>query len=370
MHRIRFSALLLLASLAFTGCKSESLGRMPLSARAPAYESASFAPSISAAKGREVIGSAWVALEVADAQAARVRIQAQAEALGGFAASNEAMRIVVKIPVARMKEAADALAKIGRVVNSSWKSEDATGAGDDLRAHLQEVQAEIARLRALLATAKDGSAQANLNAQLQAAQREEALLAANLRRHSNQTAMATLEVRLQNDPALAGLANDIQVRWVRELTQVLERPRSVNLDFKPDFDWHSVDATLPPGFIKFRDCDYVVEAVDADSTRLRITRHDNPAKAGSGFWFPLVRRGVAEGQGMKVAEEKDVVAADKHAARLVVGERGVGRAVMADAVCVAVGEKYVYTVECWGRKEEVAALRAKLEACIVSLRVK
>ncbi len=369
MNRTRFSVLILLSALAFPGCMSAPhMGdrHAPAAEYGPMQVAAAKAP----AAGRQVVGTSQVQLEVADAQTARTELETAAEALGGYAEKNEPMRVVVRVPMDRMQEAAKAVANIGRVVGGAWQAEDVTEAGDAARARIKALENEVARLNALLAQAKDGQAQAGLNLQLQAAQRELAQLTGAQRQHDTKAAMATLDIRLQLDPALACLNNGIPVAWVRTLTEVLSQSRAVQLDRKPDFDFFSVGVELPAGFIKFHDRDYTVEAVDANSTHLRITRRDNPTQAGSDFWFPLVRRGVAEAARMQVVVEKDVVAAGKHAARLVVAERAVGGQALAYAVATAVNEDHVYTVEMWGRKEQVAALQAKLEACINTLRVK
>jgi hypothetical protein len=199
--------------------------------------------------------------------------------------------------------------------------------------------------------------------------------------------MATLDIRLTLDPALACVGDAIPVGWVRHMAGVLNESRAVDLGCARDFKsiWYSpsVGVAFPAGFTQFRDFTWhdiegasEMEAVDANSTRLRVTRHGNPGSAGSAFWFPLVRRGVAETPGVTVVEEKDLKAAGGQAAHLVVGERRVGEQTLTYAVATAVYEgnwyfdAHVYTVEMWGTKAQVEPLRKELEACVASLKAK
>lgn len=376
MNRSRLLvAALLLALSPLVGCMSaQHVAYEPVSQAAKAES----APRHATAASREVIRNGQVTLEVADTDKARAQIEEQAEALGGFVERNESARLVVKIPTTKMKEAADALASIGRVIGGAWTAQDVTAAGDDARSRIKGLQGEIARLKELLAQAKDGDAQSRLNAQLQAAQAQWTGLVEEMRRHDAQTAMATLDIRLTLDPALACVGDAIPVQWVRSMAGVLNQPRGVNLEGIRDFKslWYSpsVDVTFPASFTQFRDSRVgdteVMEAVDAHSNRLRVTRHGNPGSAASVFWFPLVRRGVAETAGVTVIKETELKAARGQAAHLVVGERRVGEHALAYAVATAVSDDHVYTVEMWGTKAQVEALGKELEVCVASLKAK
>lgn len=372
----RLLPLLLAACLLPLGCVSQSLHPDAAPYNGPSSPAAESAPAeapvagvLDQQPGRAVVHRASVALEVAEPEPARARIESEVAAWGGFVQHSEPGRVVVCVPTGRLRAALAELAKIGRVLGQRVAADDVTAGRDEADLQLQKLRQELATLEAQLAAERDKFQRDRLNEQLAATRAALARLEGERRDQSRRTALVPVEVRLQQDPAVEGLQGSVPVAWLRALPQVLGESRSVDLARRATAsDWKHVDIDLPPGFVTFRKADYLTEAVDANATHVRVSRHDNLRVADPAFWQAAARRSLGATANLRIVGEQELKIHGGHPAHLFKCERTLGSRTLGYQLALAVSKGRVYTFEAWGLSGDLAGVQAALEKSIATLR--
>ncbi|HXV93330.1 MAG TPA: DUF4349 domain-containing protein [Pseudonocardia sp.] len=157
--------------------------------------------------GRDVVRSAQLRVEVADAPAAARQVRTAAAAVDGFVAEEQADRtgawLVLRVPADRLDRLVEQISGIGTVVEQSGQVQDVTEQVVDLDARVATQQASVARVRALLAEAESIGDVVAVEAELARREAELESLTSRLAALRDQVALSTLTVDLQG-PAEPG----------------------------------------------------------------------------------------------------------------------------------------------------------------------
>jgi hypothetical protein len=175
------------------------------------------------ARGRDVVRTAHLTVEVADLAAAGGSIGTAVAAAGGFVAGESSdptgSRLTLRVPVDRLDAVTDGIGRFGTVTERSSTTEDATARVADIDGRVAAQQASVTRVRILLDRARTvgeivsiESELARREVDLESLQRRQAVL-------RDQTVLSTVEVWLHpaavagGNPEPAGFLGGLAIGW-------------------------------------------------------------------------------------------------------------------------------------------------------------
>ncbi len=130
-------------------------------------------PAVSADLNRDIIRTAWIAVETADVAAAAARANSIIEGLGGFSFSQETRTqgrahttLTFKISPERFSTALERLSNVGELVEQTVNSEDVTDIVVDLNSRISTAEISVNRLREFLSQATEVEGVAELEREL------------------------------------------------------------------------------------------------------------------------------------------------------------------------------------------------------------
>ncbi|WP_328726478.1 DUF4349 domain-containing protein [Streptomyces sp. NBC_00259] len=224
--RLRFAAVVLMASLALAGCgsgasngssadsKEAAAGEAAAggAAKGPAPDSAHAGAQPPGGKGQQtavpqthVIRTAELHVEVKDATAALASVRTAVEGAGGHVADESTERIddtqvtsrvVLRVPQDRYATLLTDLAGTGKLLSRKADAKDVTGQVVDVESRIATQRASVARVRALMDRAEQLSDVVTLEGELSRRQAELESLLAQQASLKDRTTMATITLEL------------------------------------------------------------------------------------------------------------------------------------------------------------------------------
>jgi hypothetical protein len=130
-------------------------------------------PAVPADLGRDIIYTAWIAVETADVAAAAVQANSIIEGLGGFTFSQDTRTqgrayttLTFKVRPDQFSTALERLSNVGELVEQSVNAEDVTDIVVDLNSRISTAEISVNRLREFLSQATDVEGVAELEREL------------------------------------------------------------------------------------------------------------------------------------------------------------------------------------------------------------
>ncbi|MDE0320841.1 MAG: DUF4349 domain-containing protein [Acidimicrobiaceae bacterium] len=130
-------------------------------------------PAVPADLGRDIIYTAWIAVETADVAAAAAQANSIIEGLGGFTFSQDTRTqdrayttLTFKIRPEQFSTALERLSNVGELVEQSVNAEDVTDIVVDLNSRISTAEISVNRLREFLSQATDVEGVAELEREL------------------------------------------------------------------------------------------------------------------------------------------------------------------------------------------------------------
>lgn len=130
-------------------------------------------PAVPADLGRDIIYTAWIAVETADVAAAAAQANSIIEGLGGFTFSQDTRTqdrahttLTFKVRPEQFSTALERLSNIGELVEQSVNAEDVTDIVVDLNSRISTAEISVNRLRDFLSQATDVEGVAELEREL------------------------------------------------------------------------------------------------------------------------------------------------------------------------------------------------------------
>lgn len=166
------------------------------------------------ALSRDVIRTGGIVVRVADVDTARRDAVRLAEDTGGYLEAEQGKleqgtALTLRVPPKEFTATADAVAKLGTVVERTVDTEDVTGDVADVKGRLTAARASVERIRKLLADADTIDEITRIEEELNTRESELEALESRQRALSEQTAMAKLVVTLhRTTPSAAPAAKD------------------------------------------------------------------------------------------------------------------------------------------------------------------
>ncbi|MFD7230220.1 DUF4349 domain-containing protein [Streptomyces sp. NPDC059881] len=225
--RLRFAAVVLMASLALAGCGSGASNGSSAdskeamsgeaaaggAAKGPAPDSAHAGAQPPGGKGQQqpavprthIIRTAELHVEVKDATAALASVRTAVEGAGGHVADESTERIddtqvtsrvVLRVPQDRYATLLTDLAGTGKLLSRKADAKDVTGQVVDVESRIATQRASVARVRALMDRAEQLSDVVTLEGELSRRQAELESLLAQQASLKDRTTMATITLEL------------------------------------------------------------------------------------------------------------------------------------------------------------------------------
>jgi len=130
-------------------------------------------PAVPADVGRDIIYTAWVAVETADVAAASAQANSIIEGLGGFIFSQDTRTqdrprtvLTFKVRPEQFSAALERLSAVGELVEQTVNAEDVTGIVVDLASRISTAEISVSRLREFLSQATEVEGVAELEREL------------------------------------------------------------------------------------------------------------------------------------------------------------------------------------------------------------
>ena len=161
------------------------------------------APAMAADLGRDIIRTAWIAVETADVAAASDRATSIIEGLGGFTFSQDTRTqgrahttLTFKIRPQQFKTALDRLSNVGELVEQTVSAEDVTDIVVDLNSRISTAEISVNRLREFLSQATDVEGVAELERELANRESDLERLRGQLRSLRDRVDLATITLSI------------------------------------------------------------------------------------------------------------------------------------------------------------------------------
>lgn len=197
----------------------------PLPAPPPADAISTARPAAEAgpapgAVAREIIYAARLKIVVHSAESAFVEARRTAEEAGGYLQEQTRGRAVLRVPAPQFQAVLDRLEGLGSVADREVRAEDVTEQVVDLQSRLRNARAVEARLKELLAKAKDVKEALQVEAELRRLGEEIERMEGRLKLLSHLVAFGTITVEfLGKAPVAEPIAPRVRLpfRWIGSL---------------------------------------------------------------------------------------------------------------------------------------------------------
>lgn len=190
---------------------------LPVSFKPPAAEAGGAADEASA---RHVIYTARLQIVVTAVEPALLDARRLAEEADGYLQEQTRDRLVLRVPAARFHDTLGRIERLGSVADRELKAADVTDEHVDLRARLRNARAVEARLREMLARAKDVKEALEVEKEMCRVGEEIERLEGRLKLLGNQVAFSTIAVTFATKAPVAAEIEPL-VRlpfgWIRSL---------------------------------------------------------------------------------------------------------------------------------------------------------
>ncbi len=169
------------------------------------------------AAARQIVYAARLRIVVHSAEPALVEARAMAEEAGGYLQEQTRDRAVLRVPAALFRSVLDRLEGLGSVADREVRAEDVTEQHVDLQSRLRNARAVEARLKELLAKAKDVKEALEVEAELKRLGEEIERMEGRLKLLDRLVAFSTIAVEfLGKAPVPEAIAPRVRLpfRWI------------------------------------------------------------------------------------------------------------------------------------------------------------
>lgn len=160
-------------------------------------------PAVPADLGRDIIYTAWIAVETADVAAAAAQANSIIEGLGGFAFSQDTRTqdrayttLTFKVRPEQFSTALERLSNVGELVEQSVNAEDVSDIVVDLNSRISTAEVSVKRLREFLSQATDAKGVAELERELASRETNLERLRGQLRSLRDRVDLATITLSI------------------------------------------------------------------------------------------------------------------------------------------------------------------------------
>lgn len=178
-------------------------------------------PAVPADLGRDIIYTAWIAVETADVAAAAAQANSIIEGLGGFTFSQETRTqdrahttLTFKIRPEQFSTALERLSNVGELVEQSVNAEDVTDIVVDLNSRISTAEISVNRLRDFLSQATDVEGVAELERELASRETDLERLRGQLRSLRDRVDLATITLSITESVEAVPRAAVILNAWM------------------------------------------------------------------------------------------------------------------------------------------------------------
>ncbi len=325
--------------------------------------------SVPPAHSRQIIYTGSMTLTTPDAEDAMLRIQREAEALGGFLGKWESGVITIRVPVGNLREAIARIEKLGSITDKKLAALDVTDQVRDLEARIRNAEAIRQRLVALVERSGKMEELLKVEQELARVTEEKERLEAQVLALREGAAFSTLAIRVieaqpQRKPTYSV---NLPFAWINHIGTDL---RAGGGDFGAAQRklGRGVTVDLPDGFVRFRQDEYRTIAMSASQVMIKVSRHDNYDKADAAFWTRLVERHFRKSGLIDVVGQDVLPVRDNKSAVVLRGTRAFGQGDFNYLIATAVSDDHVYTYEAWGPAEDFALTLGQIEASIKTMK--
>ena len=178
-------------------------------------------PAVPADLGRDIIYTAWIAVETADVAAAAARANSIIEGLGGFVFSQDTSTqgiahttLTFKVRPEQFSAALERLSKVGELVKQTVNAEDVSDIVVDLASRITTAEVSVDRLREFLSKATEIKDVAELERELSSRESDLERLRGQLRSLRNQVDLATITLSISESVEAVPNASMIVQAWI------------------------------------------------------------------------------------------------------------------------------------------------------------
>jgi hypothetical protein len=100
------------------------------------------------------------------------------------------------------------------------------------------------------------------------------------------------------------------------------------------------------------------------------SRHENFQNGSMDFWTQIIRRWLVANQVIALSEVKEFTLNTEAKGTQFIGTKTIGRKEYAYRLVAVTDDDDIYTVECWGIKDEVEKVKDSLDQAVKTLKVK
>jgi hypothetical protein len=289
--------------------------------------------------------------------------------LKGYMQSMEANTITLRIPSARLNEAFDQMGKLGEITSRSIKGTDVTEEMRDLDIRLRTTEETRNRLAELLKKSDKVEELLKVEKEMQRVVGELELIKGRIKYLSHAVAYSTITVALNSSVAQTELREVMPFPWVRKLgADVVVSPGT---SFLPPRNWRSwLKMELPETFVKLAERDGSTRAMSGTGVMILASRHENFQNGSMDFWTQIIRRWLVANQVIALSEVKEFTLNTEAKGTQFIGTKTIGRKEYAYRLVAVTDDDDIYTVECWGIKDEVEKVKDSLDQAVKTLKVK
>ena len=178
-------------------------------------------PTAPADLGRDIIYTAWIAVETADVAAAAAQANSIIEGLGGFVFSQDTSTqgrahttLTFKVRPQQFSTALDRLSKVGELVEQTVNAEDVSDLVVDLASRITTAEVSVDRLREFLSKATEIKDVAELERELSSRESDLERLRGQLRSLRNQVDLSTITLSISESVEAVPNASMIVQAWI------------------------------------------------------------------------------------------------------------------------------------------------------------
>ena len=178
-------------------------------------------PAVPADLGRDIIYTAWIAVETADVAAAAAQANSIIEGLGGFVFSQDTSTqgiahttLTFKVRPQQFSAALERLSKVGELVEQTVNAEDVSDIVVDLASRITTAEVSVDRLREFLSKATEIKDVAELERELSNRESDLERLRGQLRSLRNQVDLSTITLSISESVEAVPSASMIVQAWI------------------------------------------------------------------------------------------------------------------------------------------------------------
>lgn len=325
--------------------------------------------SVPASPDRLIVYNATLRVVVQDVAGSLEALKAMASRWKGYMQGMTQDSIVLRIPSDRFQEAIGAVEKLGEVTAREVQGQDVTEEMLDLDIRLRNAQDLRDRLLKLLEKGEKVEDLLKVETELGRVTEQIEQIKGRIKYLTHSVGYSTISVHLNSPVPQRELQEAIPFPWVQSLGgAVVLGSEARFLPGRHRRSWLPME--LPGSYVRVHEDASSVRAMSGDGVMLLARREPNFEGGTVAFWGPIVRRWLTGGRAMSITAARDVTLETRARGFALDATRTFGGKSHTYRLVVIVTRDQVYTIECWGRADDVNRDREALDRAFASLKVK